>query len=251
MPVRIDPPSGADVVIYRDFAWGDLVRVFMLDARQYRDDQPTDGESRDLPEFGDSAAVGVRTVGPTALDPDHSMLGVEQQSWLLDTMSTSDQTWNVLAQSVLMHGLDLGGQLTILDTWDGYTANRAALLEEVADTGATNVVVLSGDLHSASVGDVTTDPFDAASPVVATEFMAGAISSASSASAERLVELVRPINPQLKFFDIRNGYCVCDVSADSWTTTYRAVIDVSDPGSQVEDVARFVVVAGKPGAEPA
>jgi alkaline phosphatase D len=39
MPVRLDPPDGADYDIYRSFAHGDLVRFHVLDTRQYRSDQ--------------------------------------------------------------------------------------------------------------------------------------------------------------------------------------------------------------------
>lgn len=248
MPVRLGPPSGPEYPIHRDLVWGNLARFFVLDTRQYRDDQPTDGESRDLPGFGDSAALGVRTLGPTALDPNHTMLGVDQENWLVDGVAGSSQTWNVMAQQVFMHGLDILGGLTVTDTWDGYSANRQALLERLAGTGADNLVVLSGDFHSATVGDVHTDPFDQDSPVVATEFMASSISSSFFTEADGLVDLVLAINPQIKFFDARKGYSVCEVTPDSWTTTYRALVDPADPASPIEDLATFGVVAGTPGA---
>ncbi|MCX6533943.1 MAG: alkaline phosphatase D family protein [Actinobacteria bacterium] len=39
MPVRFDPPVDENLTIYRQFSWGSLVNMLVLDTRQYRDDQ--------------------------------------------------------------------------------------------------------------------------------------------------------------------------------------------------------------------
>jgi alkaline phosphatase D len=67
----------------------------VLDTRQYRDDQPC----------GD----GVNVRCPAALDPDTTLLGPEQERWLLQTLDASPARWNVLAQQVMMAELEQGG----------------------------------------------------------------------------------------------------------------------------------------------
>ena len=91
-PVRFDPPSldvNEPFVINRTFCWGNLLDLHMLDGRQFRDDQPSDGEPVDLPGAG---ALGVQTIGPTASDPQHSMLGLDQRQWLIDQVTASSAT---------------------------------------------------------------------------------------------------------------------------------------------------------------
>lgn len=248
MPVRLPPPDGPNLAIHRTVAWGDLVAIHLLDTRQHRDDQPVDGRSGPLPELGGRELPGVRAVGPTASDPTHTMLGADQEAWLVGAVGRSDARWDALAQSVLMQGLDLGDGLTVTDTWDGYSANRAALLGRLATAGSRNLVVLTGDLHAGAVGTVRTDPFAPEAPVVATEIVAPAISSSFGEAAVRLVERVRPVNPQLRHFDARNGYCVCDVTPSTWTTTFLAVRDVSDHRSPVDVAARASTPSGRPEA---
>ena len=253
MPVRLDPPDGPDYRIHRAAQWGSLVDFFMLDGRQYRDDQPVDGEFIPLPGL-ENADLPLRTLGPTALDPEHRFLGVEQEAWLLGELAASNSTWRVLAQQVIMHGISiLPGQdppLVTTDTWDGYYGNRKAILETLASQGIDNLVVLTGDFHSASVGDVKPDPFELESPVVATEFMATSISSQFPEAASDAAPLILATNAQIKFFDPRKGYTRCEVDAESFTAVYRAVSDPTDPDTLIEDIGTFVVTSGVPGAQP-
>ncbi len=251
LPVRLDPPEGSDYRIHRELSWGDLAQIFVLDGRQYRDDQPTDGEV--VPIAGlDAEALPLRTLGPTALDPDHTFLGAEQETWMTDGVVGSPTTWKVLAQQVMMHGLSiLPGQdppLVATDTWDGYYGNRKRILDNFADAGVKNLVVLTGDFHSATVGDVRAEPFDTTTPVVATEFMATSISSIFPQAAVDAAPLVVSFNPQVKFFDARKGYTVCKVTQAEWVATYRALDDALDPESGITTIATFVVAAGTPGA---
>ncbi|MDZ4753614.1 MAG: ABC transporter permease subunit, partial [Phycisphaerae bacterium] len=76
-PVRLDPPVFADQEyrIYRDTQWGDLIELALLDGRQYRNDQAC----------GD-ATLNLDPPCAEALDPARTMLGAEQERWLLDTL---------------------------------------------------------------------------------------------------------------------------------------------------------------------
>ncbi len=249
MPVRLDPPDGPDFAIYRTVGHGDLVAFHVLDTRQYRDDQASGGIELGIAAVGSS----VQQLTQEILDADRQMLGAEQESWLIGTITESGAVWDVLAQQVFMFGASVvPGQtppFVVVDTWDGYATARRRLLEALSADGVVdNLVVLTGDFHSAAVGDLRIDPFDPSGPVVGTEFMASAVSSQFFDGAVELATAALAANPQVKFFSGRNGYCLCEVTPQSWNTQFRAVVDVIDPDSAVETIAAWQVSAGTPGA---
>jgi alkaline phosphatase D len=243
MPVRLDPPDGPDFDIYRSVAHGDLVRFHVLDTRQYRSDQQRSDPF--LPALGDVVQVRDDVGGA-----DATMLGADQFAWVADGVAASAAVWDVLAQQVLMFGGNaVAGSdppVVIVDTWDGYAAERARLLETVA-AAADNVIVLTGDFHSAAVGELRADPFDASLPVVGIEFMATSIASSFFDGDDviaGLVDAALAANPQLRYFDSRRGYTLCEVTPTSWTATYRAVTDQFDEDSPVETISTWLVEAG-------
>jgi phosphodiesterase/alkaline phosphatase D-like protein len=65
---------------------------------------------------------------------------------------------------------------------------------------------------------------------------------------ESLVTAALTANPQIKWFDSRRGYTVCEVTPDRWLATYRAVADQFDEASAVEPVSTWEIAAGTPGA---
>lgn len=81
-------PSGPDMLLYRHLRFGDLAQLCVFDTRQYRTDQPC----------GD----GQKPRCPGAYDPNATMMGPEQERWLMDGMRASDARWNVLANQVMI-----------------------------------------------------------------------------------------------------------------------------------------------------
>ena len=64
-------------------------------------------------------------------------MGFPQEQWLLDGLSASNATWNVLGQQTAMAKLDTvnGPAIAVpMDTWDGYHASRARILGGIHDT---------------------------------------------------------------------------------------------------------------------
>ncbi len=240
-PVRLKPPRGADVRVYRDFAFGDLARFFVLDTRQYADVPPCRETSAPLAD-----------TGPTCPDrerPDRTILGTEQERWLVDGIDGAGERWSVLANTVQMAGqnVDLvgGPAQYYLDSWDGYPAARARLVDAIADAGVKSPIVLTGDYHASFVSDLRSDPFDLSRPVVGTEFVGPAI-SASPFSTD-----FTATNPQVRFFDARHGYVVCTVERDTWTTEFRYVTDSKSGQPTFEAGPKFAVERGTPKATPA
>lgn len=249
MPVRLEPPDVDTYDIYRSVGHGDLIRFHVLDTRQHRSDQQRSDPF--LPQLGDAVQVRDEDL---AWSPEHTMLGTEQHDWLVDGVAASPAVWDVLAQQVFMFGGNaiVGAQppVVVVDTWDGYAGARKTLLDAIGPA-ADNLVVLTGDFHSAAVADLRADPFDTTAPVLGTEFMATSISSSffdDDDVVEDLVSVALTANPQIKWFDARRGYTVCDVSPDRWLAEYRAVADQFDEASPVEAISSWEVRAGTPGA---
>ena len=248
-PIRSEPPSldpGEPFIIYRTQRWGDLLDLHILDGRQFRDPQPTDGAPVDFPA---AANLPIQGLGPTSLDPQQSMLGLEQRQWLIDEVSGSTATWSTLANQVYMHGINAfpGETPTINpDSWDGYAGARRLLLETLGDQ-ANNLVVLTGDFHAATVADLRADPFDMSLPVVGTEFMAPAISSQFPQALVGLAPIVVGLNTQIQHFEPRNGFMTCSVDETTWTTRIHTVLDPTDEMSQTQVTGMFRVRAGNPG----
>ena len=249
MPVRLDPPTGPDFDIYRSFAHGDLVRFHVLDTRQYRADQQR--EEPFVEALGDAVQVRDDVLAASA---EQTMLGAAQREWLLDGVAASTAIWDVIAQQVFMFGgnavVGADPPVVVVDTWDGYDGERRVVLDAVG-ASADNLVVLTGDFHAAVVADLRVDPYDLSLPVVGAEFMASSISSSFFDDDETVASLVNgalTANPQIRWFDSRRGYTVCEVTPEQWLATYRAVADQFDEASAVAPLSTWEITAGTPGA---
>lgn len=242
MPLRVSSMSrGPNIRLYRRLTYGSLAQFSVLDTRQYRTDQPCgDGHKLRCAE---------------AFDPRATLLGTEQERWLLSGLDQSRARWNVLAQQVMMsQTIEVAGDEKKygMDNWNGYVAARARLLGFMQKRQPSNPVVLTGDIHSNWVCDLKAN-FDAPeSAIVATEFVGTSISSGGDGNnnpAEANRRLAA--NPHVKFFNGQRGYVRCTLLPESWLSDYRVVEAVSRPDAPIITRASFIVESGKPGAHAA
>jgi alkaline phosphatase D len=236
MPVRLDAPEGSDLTVYRDFAIGDLAKLYLLDERQDAAEPPCRNASSTGLDYGNCDDVEGQ---------DRTRLGADQEAWLASSLEESTARWNLLGNPVVLAGIDAGTDepAFYLDTWDGYPEAREQLISQLA--AVDNPVVLTGDYHAGMVLDVHEVPFDQDSSVVAPEFMAPPISSAlfDADVTKRTPQLRQQINEY--------GYLVVAVTPDELTATFRVIDDVADPATAVTTAAVWTVAAGNPVAEEA
>ncbi|MFJ8003187.1 alkaline phosphatase D family protein [Streptomyces fagopyri] len=232
MPVRATAvPDGPHIQMYRRLDFGRLVRLNVLDTRQFRSDQAT----------GQAGAE----------DPSMTMLGAAQKEWLLDGLHHSPARWNLIASQIMMAETDLQvgeGKLWYYDAWDGYQAERNALLGEFASVR--NPVVLTGDRHLTMVSDLRRDFAEPDSDVVGAEFVGTSISSGGDqdqAAFHAEWDPRMPDNPHWKFIDAHRGYHLFDIGRDGIDATVRAPGTVLRPDAASSTLARLRVEAGKPG----
>ncbi|MGW0794389.1 alkaline phosphatase D family protein [Streptomyces sp. NPDC001089] len=232
MPVRATAvPDGPHIQMYRRLDFGRLVRLNVLDTRQFRSDQAT----------GQAGAE----------DPSMTMLGAAQKEWLLDGLHRSPARWNLIASQIMMAETDLQvgpGKLWYYDAWDGYQAERNALMGEFASVR--NPVVLTGDRHLTMVSDLKADFADPDSDVVGAEFVGTSISSGGDQDQTAFHtewDPRMPDNPHWKYIDAHRGYHLFDIGRDGVDATVRAPGTVLQPDSASSTLARLRVDAGKPG----
>jgi len=134
-PIR--PPREEPGRLYRQFRWGALLEVFIVDTRQYRSPN-------------------------TALDgPGKTMLGATQRRWLVDAVAGSTAVWKVVVSTVPL-SVPTGGPAH--DSWSnanargvpeehgtGFTVERDAILRALRQRGVKNLVVLAADVHHAEL----------------------------------------------------------------------------------------------------
>jgi alkaline phosphatase D len=234
MPLRPRSlPQGPDMLLYRKASFGRLAEFFVLDTRQYRTDQPN----------GD----GLKPLNEAALDINNSLLGRTQRGWLQAGLISSQATWNVLAQQVMMGMVQRDVDKYSMDQWPGAAFERMELVRFLADRRVPNPVVLTGDIHTNWANELRVDDRLPESPVVATEFVGTSITSGGNGrQVPDYLDRLLSMNPGVKFHNQERGYVRCKVTPERWVSDYVVVEDVTRPGGNVVNRASFVVEAGSP-----
>ena len=226
VPARMPDPADPSRV-FRAVPLGGLADLFLVDTRTRRD-QP-------VPP-------------PASEDPGRSALGAEQREWLLHELETSTAAWRLLGNPSVMGRtwddnlpaavrphlvkvklLEPEGRGPDFDQWDGYPAEREAVLGFVREHHIRDVVVLSGDVH-VSIALEMDEEGDEGEPL-AVEFVTPSITSqnlddkmgwglrTTSVDIER--QIVDAL-PHWKWCELdSHGYTVIDVTperlrADWW-----------------------------------
>jgi alkaline phosphatase D len=232
MPVR----TATAGTTYRRLRFGKLADLSLLDLRSFRSQQ---------------VAVGNGSVD----DPDRTITGRAQLDWLKAGLKSSDTTWRLVGNSVMISpfaigslsadllkplaellGLPKEGLALNTDQWDGYTDDRRELLAHLRSNAIRNTVFLTGDIHMAWANDV---PVDAGtyplSPSAATEFVVTSVTSDNLDDILKVPEgtvtaLAAPViqlaNRHVHWVDTdRHGYGVLDITADRAQMDYYVLSD--------------------------
>ncbi|MDO0932429.1 alkaline phosphatase D family protein [Streptomyces sp. DG2A-72] len=232
MPVR---PAIAGTT-YRRLRFGKLVDLSLLDLRSFRSQQ---------------VAVGNGEVD----DPDRTLTGRAQLDWLKAGLKSSDTTWRLVGNSVMISpfaigslsadllkplakllGLPQEGLALNTDQWDGYTDDRREILAHLRSNAIGNTVFLTGDIHMAWANDVPvnagTYPLSASA---ATEFVVTSVTSDNLDDIVKAPEgtisaiaspIIRAANRHVHWVDTdRHGYGVLDITAARAQMDYYVLSD--------------------------
>ena len=239
MPLRrAQLPSGPDILAYRRLMVGDLLAMNVLDTRQYRSDQPC----------GD----GIKANCAEALEPHRTMLGDKQEQWLYDSFRASDANrprWTLLAQQVPIMRADRNPDPNIfapsMDKWDGAVAARDRLFAAVENARLRNLVVVDGDVHYNSAGELKKNFADEKSATLGVEFVATSISSLGDGyDTNNRHHALMQQDPHIKFYNAQRGYVRHVVTPETWQADFQVLDKVSVPDGRMTTRKRFVVENG-------
>lgn len=153
MPIR---PVNDVKKIYRSFDFGGLVALHMLETRLNGRDEQLDYTDYYTPTFDATAFTADLT------SSSRSMMGSEQLSWLQNAMGTSNATWQVLGQQVLMGKMNLPaeilGYVAVLQSDSATEAQKSAAMSAVT-TSISELTQIKGRILA---GDTTVTSQEAA-----------------------------------------------------------------------------------------
>jgi alkaline phosphatase D len=247
MPIREDRAT-RQPRIYRAFNFGGLADLIMLDTRLIDRD----------------AQVARREDIKAVDDPNRSIMGRAQEEWLFTELAESKRAgvrWQLLGQQVPFAPLSLPGATTVsTDTWEGYRPSRQRVMNAIADQKLSNVVVLTGDVHSSWAYDVPNNPWDGYDAstgrgTVAIEVVTPSVTSPSGfgtpEQAAQRVEKMTKERPHMRYVEgLRRGYVVLDVTRERAQADWYYVPTVNEKSTAEEFGKGFVSVAGAPHLVP-
>jgi len=228
LPVRENPYI--DGQIYRNFRFGNLMDLVMLDTRL---------EGRSLQAAN---VVGLA-------DPGRVLISAEQESWFFQQLNNSQARgtrWRFVGQQVMMGQLVSADGPLSTDAWDGYPVTKARLLQQLASSQINNAVVLTGDIHSSWGNEITANPFAASYRAQAVEFVTPAITSPGiddRAQATGFQAQISATHPHVKYVELfRRGYLLVDLDRDRAQAEWYHVRTIRERSLE-EDLGRVLRTA--------
>ncbi len=193
--------------LYRQFDFGDLLSLHMLDTR-------ITGRTVQI----DNMAA------EDYLDTSRHIIGNEQFEWLVDGLVKGNK-WKIIGNQVPFGPMindHNNGEGRYLDGWDGYPAERMRMIRAVKEKKIENLVFVTGDYHSSFAFETDLDATQESSDNIGVEFVVPSINSANSDEYET-DERVNYYesrymlhNPHLKFVNLSDhGYVKLIVSDTS------------------------------------
>ncbi|ENV37656.1 hypothetical protein F959_01174 [Acinetobacter venetianus RAG-1 = CIP 110063] len=140
MPIR--PVDDQHVKIYRQFDFGNLVQLTMLDTRIIARD-----EQLDYANYLTATGLDVTKFQADLTNPARTLMGFEQRDWLLGKLQQSTATWNVLGQQILMAKMFIPAEL-LLSLAEITSGNPSADTLAKMNTQITELVTLKVRLQN-------------------------------------------------------------------------------------------------------
>lgn len=239
IPVR---RKSAESGLFRSLSYGNMAELFMIDGR-------VEGRSEPVADFND----------PLRYDTARTMLGAAQRNWLLQCISNSKAKWRVLVNDVMFAPMDLGkfagGRRFNMDAWDGYEGDRNRIFNVLENDTLRNLIVVTGDIHTAWAIELTRDPSNRNSydrktgkGVWGAEFVVPSISSPNldeafnGAVADLSVPYIKGLkrNKHLRYLNSKDhGYFILELTEAEAKATWIYVKNLKKPELKIKRKQAF------------
>jgi len=141
-----DSRMDGEVNLYRYSQQGRDAAVFVVDERSFRD--------AEIPDWNGTQQDAVRFIGQ-AFTPGRTMLGNRQFDQLKADLLDAKAQGIVWKFVTIPEPIQNYGPLAAADRYEGYAAERSALLKFIDDNDIENVVFISADVHGTTVNNLT------------------------------------------------------------------------------------------------
>ena len=247
--------------IFREFKIGKLIHLIMLDTRQYARDkqiQPKDY----LSKSGFNQAKFYNDLN----SENRELLGVEQLSWIEDSVLKSNAAWTIFGQQVLMAKLkfpDISKMLKTeeipdflkpylkflglgipsnLDAWDGYPSARNKLYQ-LMQNAKKKFISLAGDTHNSWVSELENQ----SSKKVGIELGAPSVTSPGitdvlNLDEKKFVDSIVKINKELQWMEPSNrGYLFLDCMENKIIASFNYIKELNKINSEIGSSQSFII----------
>lgn len=223
--------------LFRSLSYGNMAELFMIDGR-------VEGRSEPIFDYNDSLRY----------DTVRTMLGTAQRNWLLQRISNSKAKWRVLVNDVMFAPMDLGkfagDRRFNMDAWDGYEGDRNRIFDVLEKDTLRNLIVVTGDIHTAWAIELTRDPSNrdnydrkTGKGVWGAEFVVSSISSPNldeafnGAVADLSVPYIKGLkrNKHLRYLNSKDhGYFILELNDAEAKATWIYVKNIKKPKLKIK-----------------
>lgn len=236
------PVRNTNNLIYRSVPYGNLLSLYILDERTYRDKQATKKNYAER------------------FDLKRTILGFEQKVFFREQLLKSQAKWKFIVNPVMFSelllkvpipkfkflsklrnrlGLTDSNKLYLnTDSWDGYVAERNEIKDYIRSNELNNIVFLTGDIHMSLVCEIPYDyqTFSKTNDSIGVEIITPSLTTDNLNDVLRLKEgnfisklmkkCIKKSNSHLKFIDTdKHGFVIITVEEDFLRTDYWYVSD--------------------------
>ncbi len=242
MPLRSGQlPNARGIQMYRRLDFGNLLRIQLLDTRQFRDDQVC--EPKQIKACRDYSTLETGTI-----------LGSDQHAWVEEGLDNKF-AWNLLAQQVVVMPFDNNKDTdprpgVTSDSWSGYPASRRKLVESLKKKNIKNAIIATGDVHQNIVGYLPEKDDEPDKNQMAVEFVCTSISSLGDGKDIKVrgpdFRKIIARNSNVFFANGQRGYHKFTITKDAWQTDIMKIDKITTKGGKLSRLAGFTALPDSP-----
>lgn len=216
IPIR----TSKEEPIYRNFEFGGLVNLMMLDTRLCCRTRP----ARNAAQLDSIAG-------------ESTLIGRTQMDWIKSSVETTKAKWNLFGNQVLVSRRYAGPESSYIsfDQWTGYPKDRRIFLDYIRENKDKNFLITTGNVHSAYHFLIKDGHDEKDGQLIVHEFAPGSVSS-TNADEKGTAEEVRAEqkdliaqNPHMPWLDItEHGFIVISFTPEKAVVDYFQVSTLYD-----------------------